>query len=46
MLTNRPESGFLGAPVETNFEQLDADVAILGVPYGWPYPRPGSTAPK
>lgn len=44
MLTNRPESGFLGAPVETNFEQLDADVAILGVPYGWPYPRPGSTA--
>ena len=41
---NQPESGFLGAPVETDLTLLDADVAILGVPYGWPYPRPGPTA--
>ena len=40
---NQPESGFLGAPVETDLALLDADVAILGVPYGWPYPRPGPT---
>ena len=39
-----PDSGFLGAPVETDPDRLDADVAILGVPFGWPYPRPGSTA--
>lgn len=41
---NQPESGFLGAPVETDLTRLDADVVILGVPYGWPYPRPGATA--
>ena len=41
---NQPETGFLGAPVETDLARLDAEVAILGVPYGWPYPRPGSTA--
>ena len=39
-----PESGFLGVPVETDPTRIDADVAILGVPHGWPYPRPGSTA--
>ena len=39
-----PESGFLGAPVETDPDRIDADIAILGVPHGWPYPRPGSTA--
>jgi agmatinase len=39
-----PDSGFLGAPVETDPDRIDADVAILGVPFGWPYPRPGSTA--
>lgn len=39
-----PEAGFLGAPVETDLDALDADVAILGVPHGWPYPRPGATA--
>ena len=39
-----PESGFLGAGVETDPTRIDADVAILGVPHGWPYPRPGSTA--
>jgi agmatinase len=39
-----PETGFLGAPVETDLDALDADVAILGVPHGWPYPRPGTTA--
>jgi len=41
---NAPTSGFLGAPVETDPDRVDADVAILGVPHGWPYPRPGSTA--
>lgn len=41
---NPPVSGFLGAPVETDLPVLDADVAILGVPFGWPYPRPGATA--
>jgi agmatinase len=41
---NQPESGFLGAAVETDLTRLDAEVAILGVPYGWPYPRPGPTA--
>src|SRR5687768_7036569 len=40
---NQPESGFLGAQVETDLPLLDAEVAILGVPYGWPYPRPGPT---
>jgi agmatinase len=39
-----PESGFLGAPIETDLTRLDADVAILGVPFGWPYPSPGPTA--
>ena len=40
---NAPASGFLGAPVETDPDRIDADLAILGVPHGWPYPRPGST---
>ena len=44
MRTDPPQAGFLGAPVETDLTRLDADVAILGVPHGWPYPRPGSTA--
>jgi agmatinase len=44
MRTNDPRVGFLGAPVETDLARLDADVAILGVPHGWPYPRPGATA--
>jgi agmatinase len=39
-----PESGFLGAPIETDLTRLDADVAILGVPHGVPYPHPGATA--
>ncbi|MGQ0606924.1 MAG: arginase family protein [Chloroflexota bacterium] len=41
---NEPESGFLGFPVETDLSRLDAEAAILGVPFGWPYPRPGATA--
>jgi agmatinase len=44
MRTNPPETGFLGAPVETDPARLAADVAVLGVPHGWPYPRPGATA--
>ena len=41
---NPPESGFFGSPIETDLDALEADVAILGVPHGWPYPRPGATA--
>jgi len=41
---SQPESGFLGVPVETDLTGIDAGVAILGVPFGWPYPRPGLTA--
>jgi agmatinase len=41
---NRPDIGFAGAPIETDTDRLEADVAILGVPFGWPYPRPGATA--
>ena len=37
-------AGFLGADVRTDLSRLDADLAILGVPFGWPYPRPGTTA--
>ena len=43
MRTNAPEASFLGVSVETDLTRLDADVAILGVPHGWPYPRPGAT---
>jgi agmatinase len=39
-----PDAGFAGAGVETDPSLLDADVAIVGVPFGWPYPRPGATA--
>ena len=44
MRTNAPEASFLGVSVETDLTRLDANVAILGVPHGWPYPRPGATA--
>ena len=44
MHTNPPQAGFLGVSVETDLSHLDADVAILGVPHGWQYPRPGATA--
>jgi agmatinase len=44
MRTDPPTAGFLGIPVETDLEALTADVAILGIPHGWPYPRPGATA--
>ena len=44
MRTDAPEAGFLGASIEPELERLDADIAILGVPHGWPYPRPGLTA--
>ena len=35
-----PDSGFtsfLGAPVNTDLDSIEADVAIVGVPYGIPY---------
>lgn len=41
---NESDVGFLGAPIETDLTRLDAEFAILGVPFGWPYPRPGATA--
>jgi agmatinase len=44
MRTTPPDIGFLGASIETETDRLEADVAILGVPFGWPYPRPGATA--
>ena len=44
MRMNEPESGFLGLPVEADLTRIDAEAAILGVPFGWPYPRPGATA--
>ncbi|MGZ8481455.1 MAG: arginase family protein [Candidatus Limnocylindria bacterium] len=43
MELHAPGSGFLGAPVVTDLASLDADVAIVGVPHGVPYPRPGAT---
>ncbi len=44
MRTDSPKAGFLGIPVESDLAQIEADVAILGVPHGWPYPRPGATS--
>ena len=44
MRTNPPEAGFLGLPIWTDLATLEARFAILGVPHGWPYPRPGATA--
>ena len=41
---NEPDAGFLGAPVETDLARIDAQVAILGVLHGWPYPPRGATA--
>ena len=44
MHTIAPASAFLGLPVETDLDRIAADVAILGVPHGWPYPDIGTTA--
>jgi agmatinase len=44
MRLTQPDDGFAGFPVETDLERLVADVAVIGVPFGWPYPHPGSTA--
>lgn len=38
-----PDPPFLGLPV-ASLDDLEADVAILGIPHGTPYPRPGPTA--
>jgi agmatinase len=38
-----PDPSFLGLPVGS-LDGLRADVAILGIPHGTPYPRPGATA--
>ena len=39
-----PRAGFLLSPIRAASSGLDADVAILGVPHGWAYPRPGAAA--
>lgn len=44
MELNVPENAFLGSEVQIDPSRLGADVAVLGVPHGWPYPRPGATA--
>lgn len=44
MRTNLPEVAFLGLRVVTELARVEADVAILGVPHGWPYPDIGATA--
>lgn len=38
-----PDPPFLGLPI-ASLDDLEADVAILGIPHGTPYPRPGLTA--
>lgn len=40
----RPDAGFAGLPIHTDPGTIEADVAIVGVPFGWSYPRPGATA--
>ncbi len=44
MRLTQPADGVAGAPVETDLDRHAADVAIVGIPYGWPYPHPGATA--
>ncbi|HEX2766131.1 MAG TPA: arginase family protein [Candidatus Limnocylindria bacterium] len=44
MHTLAPVTTFLGAPVVHDPATAEADVAILGVPYGVAYPEPGMTA--
>jgi agmatinase len=44
MRTTAPDRGFLDLPIETDLDRIDADVAIIGVPHGWPYPDIGATA--
>ena len=44
MRMNQPTTGFLGAEVQMDLSRLDSEIAVLGVPCGWPYPRPGTTA--
>ncbi|MGH2427788.1 MAG: arginase family protein [Candidatus Limnocylindria bacterium] len=39
-----PDAGFLGVEVETDLARLTADVAIIGIPYGVPYPHASTTA--
>lgn len=52
-LTQAPAGGqtFLNMPLVTDLESLDADIAVLGIPYGVPYDMDGvaggsSTAPN
>jgi agmatinase len=37
---------FLGSPRCTNLAELEADIAIIGVPYGVPYDLPGMRSPS
>ncbi len=36
---------FVGAPRVDDLQELDADIAVIGVPFGTPYDLAGSTAP-
>ena len=36
-LTLAPVAGFLGFPVATDLDRLEAEIAILGIPHGAPY---------
>ena len=38
------DPGFLGAPIAPDPARIGTGLAVLGVPHGWPYPRPGATA--
>ena len=40
------EQSFLGYPVVTDLDRLDADVAILGIPFGKPYRPSGMANPQ
>jgi len=42
--TRAPADAFLGAPIETDPARIDADIAVIGLPFGSPYPSPGATA--
>lgn len=44
MELNAPAAGFLGAPVTTDLGRVEADAAVVGVPYGTSYPQPGTPA--
>ena len=44
MRMTAPGVSFLGAPVQLDPGRVETEAALLGVPHGWAYPRPGTTA--